>query len=651
MQRLLHIVIYIVASSLIAIADDVDSLKTMKEYYMNTITVTGTRTPKSLDNSPVVTRIITAEEIKKIDAANIKDVLLSEIPGVEFSFSMNQQVSMRMQGFGGMSILFLIDGERMAGETLDNIDFNRLNIDNVERIEIVKGAASALYGSNSVGAVINIITKRESALWAVQLNTRFGSRYGEQRHGGTISMKQGKVTNIFNLQYDKQDSYTVYDRATAEGNQARKATPVYGSHHWNFREKLLFNITDKHQLTARAGYYFSERNSSPQQKDRARDFSGGLRYTGQLSEKGNIDIGYTADRYDKSDYYPEIDKDYLDYKNVQHSLRAAYSHTFDDSLIATFGGDAMNDYLKSYQFSADNDHHSQQTADIFAQADWTIDNHWNIVAGLRADYFSHHGWEIAPKLAAMYKIKNINLRASYSKGFRAPTLKEMYMDFNMANVFNIYGNDQLRSERTNSFSLSAEYLKKYYCIVLTGYYNIIDNEITTLWDNSLEGGRGAMKYQNVEGTDLTGIDLTLMARFPSGINAKVCYSLFHEFPHKGVPATSDSRPHTLTLQLDYLKKWKHYTINPVINGRVLSRAHFNTINSTYDGYEPTLAKEYTIWKFSLLQKFYDAVTLTTTIDNIFNYRPRRYQYNSPFTLGTTFSVGLAVDVEKIVKLL
>ena len=72
---------------------------------------------------------------------------------------MDQQVSLNMQGFGGNAILFLVDGERLAGETLDNIDYNRLNMDNVERIEIVKGAASSLYGSNAVGGVVNIISK------------------------------------------------------------------------------------------------------------------------------------------------------------------------------------------------------------------------------------------------------------------------------------------------------------------------------------------------------------------------------------------------------------------------------------------------------------------------------------------------------------
>ena len=126
---------------------------------LETVVVTGTRTPKLLKDAPIITRVISEDEIRKTDATTIADLLQTELPGIEFSYAMNQQVNLNMQGFGGTTVLFLVDGERLAGETLDNVDYSRLNLDNVGRVEIVKGAASALYGSNAVGGVINLISK------------------------------------------------------------------------------------------------------------------------------------------------------------------------------------------------------------------------------------------------------------------------------------------------------------------------------------------------------------------------------------------------------------------------------------------------------------------------------------------------------------
>lgn len=109
-------------------------------------------------------------------------MLKTELPGIEFTFAMDQQTSINMQGFGGNSVLFLVDGERLAGETLNNVDYDRLNLDNVERIEIVKGAASTLYGSSAIGGVINIITRESDDPWNLNLNSRFSER-NDHRYG------------------------------------------------------------------------------------------------------------------------------------------------------------------------------------------------------------------------------------------------------------------------------------------------------------------------------------------------------------------------------------------------------------------------------------------------------------------------------------
>ncbi len=142
---------------------------------LETVVVTATRTPKLLKETPVVTRVITSSEIARSGKPDIGALLEHQMPGVEFSLGMGQNTQINMSGFGGGGILFLLDGERMAGETLDNPDYSRLNLQNVERVEIVKGAASSLYGSNATGGVVNIISGRPNLGTHLRINARYGT--------------------------------------------------------------------------------------------------------------------------------------------------------------------------------------------------------------------------------------------------------------------------------------------------------------------------------------------------------------------------------------------------------------------------------------------------------------------------------------------
>ncbi len=95
-----------------------------------------------------------------------------------------------------------------GGETLNNVDYDRLNLDNVERIEIVKGAASTLYGSSAIGGVINIITRESDDPWNLNLNSRF-SEHNDHRYGGTVGFNAGKFNSLTNVQYNNVDTYAV----------------------------------------------------------------------------------------------------------------------------------------------------------------------------------------------------------------------------------------------------------------------------------------------------------------------------------------------------------------------------------------------------------------------------------------------------------
>lgn len=605
---------------------------------LETVVVTATRTPKLLKDVPVITRVIDAKDFLATDVGNVQDLLQAELPGIEFTYSMNQQVSLNMQGFGGNSVLFLVDGERLAGETLDNVDYSRLGLNDVGRVEIVKGAASSLYGSNAVGGVVNIISRESKEPWTLNIGSRWGS-HNDWRNCAALGFNTGRFSSSTNVQHTSCDPIQMK-------NDGDFGT-IYGNHTFNVRERITYSIGNRAKLTARAGYFFRERESQQTASDRYRDFSGGLKAEYDLSENTNVTLSYAFDQYDKSSYGLLNHLDVRSYSNVQHTVKSLFNHSFGKNKILTFGGDYMRDYLMSYQF-ADNGAQFQHTADAFAQFDWSLTEKLSVITALRYDFYSqarlHH---VSPKLGMMYKLGKVTLRASYADGFRAPTLKEMYMSFDMANIFMIYGNPDLKPETSHNFNVAAEYVKGTYNVTLMGFYNRVSDRITTVWSQALNG----MLYDNMSPLSISGLDFNASARWDCGLKARLSYVFTYENLHEGDLHTSSTRPHTATARLEYGKNWEKYGFNVALTGRVLSSVTCDEYTSLTDFSETEKATYpgYTIWKVSLMQRIGRGLNLTTTIDNLFNYIPEYYYSNSPATTGTTFAVGLAVDVDKYFK--
>lgn len=643
-----NLILYIAMMPGTLLAEERDTLDTWNKdpLGLETVVVTGTRTPKTLKDIPVVTHVITAEDIKKVDATDIKGMLQQELPGVEFTYSMGQQV-MNMGGYDGNNILFLIDGERMAGESMDNIDFSRLNLQGVECIEIVKGAASTLYGSAAMGGVVNIITKSPSDKWASNISSRYEGATKEWRHGANLDFNMGRVNSLTTFQMTNADALSL------KGEESSISTAyAYKSYHG--KERLIWKLSDALKLTGRAGYFFRERNVSAEKHERYRDLEGGLKANWDIAPRQNMEVAYSFDQYDKSDYAVLTKKDVRDYSNRQNIARALYNlkiPAWKSQLTA--GADFMNDYLLSYQFADNQKSHVQNSYDAFAQWDYTPNEHWNLLAGLRYDYFSAAAKGMLTwKVAGMFKTGKHQIRASYASGFRAPSLKELYMDFFMGGIFMIYGNPDLKCETNHNLSLSwtnygsiSENLK--YSVTATGYYNFFSNYITTATVQR-DGAYGQM-YTNIANQQIAGGDATAQLHHHNGLGAKVSYAFVKSIVDKGQPDLTAARPHSLTWRLDYDRQInKNYGFRASLSGRFLSAVDVTEYASTllndmtsvhYDGYS--------IWKLSLSQSIMSWLTLNCAVDNLFDYKPKSYYANSPTTIGTTFTIGASIDIDKL----
>ena len=609
---------------------------------LSEVVVTATRTPKALKDVPVVTRVISADEIAKADATNIQDLLTEELPGLEFGYAMSQETSLNMSGFGGNAILFLVDGERLAGETMDNVDYNRLNLENVGKVEIVKGASSALYGANAVGGVVNLITKQNNEPWHLNVNGRYRNAGKEWRTGGDFNFNTKRWNSNTSVQYSTMETIKLTDAF----DTSSKIHNIFGGTTLNVKERLTYRINDRLRLIARGGY-FTRVSTRANYDDHYHDYNGGLRGVWDIDGTQNLVISYSYDQYDKSRYVADVRTHDHDYSNRQHIVHALYTKFWGRNAL-TAGADYMNDYLTTYQF-VDNESHSQTSLDAFVQFDYNPTTWLNVIASVRDDYFSESDNNaLTSRLATMFKMKPLSIRASYSGGFRSPTLKEMYMCFDMAGIQMIYGNPDLKPERSHNFNIALErngQLRRgvfagSYSVTLSGYYNYYDSRITTTdYPGTSENEEGAI-YTNEDGVKVMGIDFNARYRTLFGLGASVSYNYLHTAGRTVDSQFTQPRPHSATWRLDYDRQiCSVYKIYAGISGRYLSKP--------ISRYETDGA--YSLWKFTLQQRMWKGININFIIDNLLNYKPKNYYWNSAPTIGRTWSIGVSLDINDFFK--
>ena len=619
---------------------------------LNEIVVTATRAPRALKDTPVQTRLVTAKDIAAADASDIEDLLRQEMPGVEFSYAMNQQTHLNFNGQGGQSVLFLVDGERLAGETMDDVDFSRIDMTDVDHIEIVKGASSALYGSNAGGGVINIITRKAVAPFHAALSAR-AARHNEQRYTLSVNARGRYVRNELSGYRSAVDNYDVH---SAPNPATRVISTIYGNKIWNVRDRFTWTPAASLSLSARAGFYYRQLSKSADSPERYRDYTGGLHGDWDISKGNRLEMSYSFDQYDKSVYYRISGLDVRDYSNVQNSVRSLYTHIFAGGSTLSAGADYMHDYMRNTKLA--NPSRTQESFDVFGQYDWIINDRWEVVGALRYDYFSD-GREsrITPKINGRFRPRyDLTLRLGYGMGFRAPSMKEKYYQFDMAGIWIVNGNPDLKPEESHNLTASAEYTHRNYSATLSAYYNNIHNRITTgiPYYRPDDATQLYLDYENLRNYSVWGGELNLQAKWANGLSARIVYALTYEHSpsdHDGNTIANQyipARRHSITARCGWERRFSSfYSLGMALSMRALSGVKNVEYRNYYDINEGTVTVNYpayAICKFSTLHTLSKYVKLSLAVDNFLNYKPKYYYLNCPLTDGVNLMAGMVIEI-------
>ncbi|MEG1717956.1 MAG: TonB-dependent receptor [Bacteroidales bacterium] len=625
---------------------------------LDPIFITAQTTPKALKDVPEIIRLITRKEIEQAQVQSLSELLELELPGLEFNRTEGVSNAVSMNGFGAKYVLFLIDGERMSGETShENVDYERIDIDQVERVEIVKGGMSTLYGSGAMAGVVNIITTKAEKPFQAQINAKYSSD-GEQKYGASIGFKKGKFSSLTSGSYRRKQAYFLkstdsLERIYEDGSRQKEALlpelEVEGFENFVVNEKLKYRFSDKVEGQIKGSFYqhtrFNAKPTGDYLHNKYRDGSASLKVDYRLTEKQNLEFSYAFDDYLKYDQFLKLDTTEKVYENRIHNAKVLYRNEFPYKNHFFAGIEFYSEDLQSYQFGS-RGKHSKQSYMAYVQDEWNINSIFTLVAGLRLEYYSSYGLMAVPKVNAMAKWKNFIFRLGYASGFRAPTLKEMYTEWDHQGMFQLMGNPDLKPELSYNFSFSTEYQTSAFYVGLNAHYHRLKDKIATVWNSRQD----TTYYQNVGRAQMLGVDVNIGARLPLGFAIKGAYTYVYDNEKIDGINVSSSRPHSFTLRLEYGHRWRSYALNIHLNGRFLSGMYVYAKDDVQKMAYKIHYSAYGLLNMGISGSFPYGLKLTVGLDNLLNYIPRCVTYNAGITKGISFYTGLVWNIEELFNL-
>ncbi|MGN0283135.1 MAG: TonB-dependent receptor plug domain-containing protein [Prevotella sp.] len=659
-----------------------DTAKVAKEMSLNPVVVTGSGHHQRLATAITPVHVISAKEIEEHGITTFADALIRTMP--QLSMAPNSMGSqLRLNGLGGKYILVLVNGRKLSGEMSNNADLQRINMARVKRIEILDGAASSLYGSDAIAGVINVITDQPTSdLVSVTSDTRVSGK-GVLTESVSLDIFSNGFGSYTSFSHDQANSYRVNDFeyvSGEEGETQRSLSPLFTGYRSNiFGQKFTWQAS--RQLAFNAGLEYNHKKTD--RPDTNADISGGLDYEMRykslrwnvggiykLSDRNSLQADFTVDRYRYGKEYDVETStykigDYVQSKSqrmMEGELKAVLGLTSHSTTI--FGLDWRQDNLNTTTGNIDN---HVYTLAAYGQHEFAIGGGLKGSLGARYTYHREFGSHLTPKAALMYSAGKLHMRATYSNGFRAPGMDELYYRYfavNRGKAQVSFGNKDLSPEKSHYVSLSAEYRTSRLALSVMGYMNFINDMIVK--DNiTLDDQLRAMlmkefpemteaqaqsmstyaNYVNSDKGEVKGLQVNLHANPTDGVNLNVNYAYTYARSKSGDTWTLLDRSikNTLTLSAGYSHAWGKYRLNANVNCRMQSKTYY----SAYDN-----APGYGVWNLNTTHTFALSRWLTVEpslgIDNIFNKVDNRI--DSSKTTYALYSPGRMVVAGLKVKL-
>lgn len=662
-----------------------DSLRAVA---LNPVVITGTGTYHRADNSPVAVKVITAEELQNARVSTLQDAL-SRLTTHVTTHTSGMGTSINFNGISDDYIVILENGRRISGDDR----WDRINMANVKRIEIFSGAASALYGSDAIAGVINIITDNTRSEVSALSDTKFMS-HGRLSQDLCVDVNSGRFSThtaythrqAGNWQVNHYQSFTEGDKDVLKLT-GRPMSTGFGSD--NISQKLEWRFNDRWSVYVRGSYY-DYLTVRPQTATYFTQKKNGDSYTYTEKQAYTYDLHHQSYVYgggarwtpdNRTHVYLDVYSDNFasKYNYWQTAKAEAYdetrkrTHYVDETLRGIFRLSSCNKLstgveLIQESLTSESDNISFETTatyNVYAQDEWQIAPTLEAVAGLRYTHNDHFGSALTPNIGLFFHTGGFRARFSYAGGYRTPTLSQLFAtDQAKTTARYTLNNTTLKPEKNHFLNLNAEYGNQWMTVSLTGFVNKIRDMINyrtmtqaeidsdaRLGSLQTDGWTTIRQRDNIDRATLCGINASVKLLLPYGLTLGGGYTFTDS---EAETKTLDKKTqlyvtaknpvdksvrHVGSIMASWDHQWNNYHLNVNLNGHLQGRRYSSTYGyaDAYSQWDLTTTHAVALRHFTLEPGL--------GIENLFNQRDTS-PWNSNFS---TISPGRSLVISLRMK--
>jgi len=467
-------ILLLFSSSLVAQIKPTDSTKVEK---LDEIVVTAQFAPTTEKNAIYKVKVINSETIQAKAANNLTELLKQEL-NVELSYNSIFGAGIELNGISKENIKVLIDGVPLIGRVNGVLNLNQINIDNVERVEIIEGPVSVFYGTDAMGGTINFITKKDQSKSVSGNINGYYESIEAKNIDGSFGYKSGK--NLFRV----EGGYYYFNGVNTDDDLVRTLNwPKKNQYHANAKYvrdlgdfKLMFSSNFSEEEVNTLGEVRSQNNMATDVDYTTKRWDNSLNFQGKLKNDNYLDVTLSYLNYDRfdtsysfnattntSELIEDNPNENGNYFNTFFAKTQYANSKFENKLNYVIGFEFESDYAKGNRiFEQKQD---VNNTSVFGSINYKLSDEFEVQPAIRYTYNSTFKGLLSPALNLKYKIDNQNvLRFAYGNGYRAPSIKELYLDWTPSFgpfTYIFSGNEDLKVESSHNFNLYYSYTKNF----------------------------------------------------------------------------------------------------------------------------------------------------------------------------------------------